>query len=221
MRVQVQPGTNGWHLYHDGPTVLQELSYLEQLTLVHACWSAEQNMQGSAEGGGAIRPLHAPQHSQDKACLHAGTHSGGLTLPDAWTVHDPAVRRLAPAAQPGSRADQRAAHRAHLHKLMRRHGRAQGVRKVGTLAACELLMEPDDELEVLGAEARDEAWPPRHAHTAGCRCPACMCTAHVHQVTYSHATTVPAASAGEKGDSWHFAESAKAGDCTCDSQGPY
>lgn len=71
---------------------------------------------------------------------------------------------------------------AHLHEAISRDCRAQEVYKVGELAALELLMEFDDELQVLGAEARDQTWLPSQAPTAGCSCPACRRTVPNHKV---------------------------------------
>ena len=74
-----------------------------------------------------------------------------------------------------------AADTSHLHKAVSRDCRAQEVHKVGKLTALELLMKLDDELQVLGAEARGQAWLPGQACSPSCSFPGCMCKALPHK----------------------------------------
>ena len=64
----------------------------------------------------------------------------------------------------------------YLHKLLSRHSWAQELGKVGKLLPPELLMELDDELQILGAEARDQARLHLQALFASCTRPACRRT---------------------------------------------
>ena len=69
--------------------------------------------------------------------------------------------------------DQKLDRMGYLHKLLSRHSWAQELGKVGKLLPLELLMKLDDELQILGAEARDAAVLHLQALLASCIRPAC------------------------------------------------
>ena len=65
----------------------------------------------------------------------------------------------------------------YLHKLLTRHSWAQKLGKVGKLLPLELLMEYDDELQILGTEAGNQAVLQLQALVASCTRPAQYCAA--------------------------------------------
>ena len=60
----------------------------------------------------------------------------------------------------------------YLHKLLSRHSWAQELGKVGKLLPLKLLMKLDNELQILGTEARDQAVLHLQARVASCTRPA-------------------------------------------------
>lgn len=106
-------------------------------------------MEGSRVAGHAwcAGLLDTTHQSQNKPRLHARYTNHNQHL-STGKIQEPSRREENAGAQ---HEGQEGA--PHLHKLLTRHRWAQELGKVGKLMPLELLMEFDDELQVLGAEA--------------------------------------------------------------------